>query len=406
MKITLTDEQRAAVDCVLSHNVMVLTGGPGTGKTTTCNEIIRQLEATGRSVACAAPTGKAAKRLQEQTGRPASTIHRLLAWSFETQGFTIDHGNPLSEGAVLIDEMSMTDLELAYAVLDAMRPGAKLILVGDADQLPSVSAGNVLRDIVASNTIPVIRLKEIHRQSKDSWICENARRINLGQNIHIDNQYSEDFFFVERQTPQQTAETITRLVGQAIPLKHGFDPIRDIQVLTPQKKGAIGIESLNPELQNILNPMVTGRTEWKLGGSIFREGDRVIHTRNNYQLEVFNGEVGTIVGVYQDYMRVDFGDRDIDYDKVSAMQLMLCYASTIHRAQGSEYPCVVVACHSSNYFMLSRPLFYTAVTRASEVVYIVGDRKGLNRAISNNQVVKRYTSLRERLEAEVSGGKA
>lgn len=397
MDIAFNTEQHDAIDLALAGIVMVLTGGPGTGKTTVCREIIRRLEDQGKKVACAAPTGKAAKRLEEQTGRPAATIHRLLNWSYITHWFTVDRDNPLEEDVVLIDETSMLDIELMHAVLEAMRRGTKLILVGDADQLPSISAGNVLRDIIASKTVPVVRLKQVHRQSANSWICYNARHINRGEKIHIDNERSEDFFFIERNTAQHAAETIVRLASMAIPIKHSLDPIRDIQVLCPQKKGSLGTATLNAELQSILNPTVPGKPEWRLNkDTVFRAGDRVMHTRNNYQLEVFNGEVGTVCGI-EKHLTVDFGDREVTYDRSDSMQLMLCYASTIHKSQGSEYPCVIVACHSAHWHMLSRPLLYTAVTRAQRYVYLVGDQKGLNRAIQNNQVVKRYTSLRERL---------
>ena len=373
MDIIFTEEQQKAVDCALAQDIMILTGGPGTGKTTTCSEIINQLEAQGKKVVCAAPTGKASKRLQEQTDRPASTIHRLLKWTFEANGFTVNRENPLTEDVVLLDETSMVDLELIHAVLDAMRPGTKLILVGDADQLPSISAGNVLRDIITSKTVHVARLTEVHRHSPNSWIHENAKRINHGKQIHIDNEHSEDFFFIERETGQQTAQTIVRLV------------------------------TLNPELQYILNPPGPDKAEWKINdNTVFREGDRVIHIKNNYNLGVFNGEVGTIADIGKTHMNVDFGDRDIDYDRLDAMQLQLCYASTIHKSQGSEYPCVVIACHSTNWFMLSRPLIYTAVTRAQKYVYLVGDKKGIYRAIQNNKIVQRYTSLKERLEQKVT----
>jgi exodeoxyribonuclease V alpha subunit len=394
----LNDQQQAAVCCAVRENAMVLTGGPGSGKTTTCREIIRRCQDTGLDILCAAPTGKASKRLQEQTGVAASTIHRLLQWSPQSGRFTVDHDNPLDAGVVLVDETSMVDTMLMQALLDATQPGTKLILVGDVDELPSVGAGNVLRDIIESGVVPIVRLSQIYRQSENSWIRVNAQRINAGKPLHIDNAGSEDFFFIEHDKPERVAETIAQLVTRTIPEQHGLDPIRDIQVLCPQWKGPIGVHAFNSELQAVLNPHAPGKSEWVLGRSgVLRDGDKVIHTKNNYELGVFNGEVGIVDRIDKRTLRVNYEDRMVTYARARVNELQHCFATTIHRAQGAQYPCVVIPVHSYNSFMLSRPLLYTAVTRGQRFAYLVGDKKGLQRAIKNDDVIKRHTSLTERL---------
>lgn len=392
----LNKEQQQAVSCALQENVMVLTGGPGTGKTTSCREIICRCEEKGLEIVCAAPTGKASKRLQEQTGRQASTLHRLLMWSPQTGGFMVDHDNPIDAGVVLVDECSMVDASLMHALLDGIRSGTKLILVGDADQLPSIGAGNVLRDIIDSKAIPVVRLEHVYRQSPNSWIRVNAQHINIGEPIHIDNATSEDFFFIEQNDAQRAATTIVELVTKTIPTQHGLDPIKDIQVLCPQWRGPVGVHSFNTDLQTALNRRAPSKSEWKArAGGVLREGDKVIHTKNNYDLAVFNGEVGIITSISKTLLRVDYDDRVVAYDREYVSQLQLCFATTVHKSQGSEFPCVVAPVHSTNSYMLSRPLLYTAVTRGQRFVYLVGDKKGLRRAIKNDDVIKRHTSLSE-----------
>jgi exodeoxyribonuclease V alpha subunit len=396
----LNADQQRAVELAINNQIMVLTGGPGTGKTTTCHQILAQLEALGGCIACAAPTGKASKRLQEQTGRPASTIHRLLCWSPQEGRFTVDNESPLDANAVLLDEVSMVDTALMHALLVALRAGTKLVLVGDVDQLPSIGPGNVLRDIIESGVVPVARLSQVYRQSENSWIRVNAQRINAGEPIHTDNASSEDFFFIEHDDPKRAADTIVELVTKTIPEQHGLDSLKDIQVLCPQRRGPVGVHVFNDELQATLNPPALRKPEWRSrGGATFREGDKVIHIKNNYNLGVYNGEVGIIDTIGKEFLSVDFDDRVVVYDRTDVTQLQLCYASTIHKSQGSEFPCVVVPVHSTNAFMLSRPLLYTAVTRGQRFVYLVGDRKGLKRAIKNDEVIKRHTSLDERLAA-------
>jgi exodeoxyribonuclease V alpha subunit len=399
MTIQLDDIQARAVDLATGERLLVLTGGPGCGKTTICREVLRRLDARGRRILCATPTGKAAKRFSEQTGTQASTIHRLLGWSTAAGGFTYNRQNPLPCDALVLDECSMVDTLLMAAVLESLPRGASLLLVGDADQLPSIGPGNVLRDIIASGAVPVIRLEHVYRQSPESWININAQRINRGEAVHVDNERNEDFFFIEREEPGAAADEIIRLVTRTIPERHGLQAVRDIQVLCPQWKGAIGVHHFNHELQAALNPRVMGTKEWTLPGEqgALRVGDKVIHTRNDYALGVMNGEVGLVGDIDREHLTVDYDDRLVEYDRDAAIQLRLCYATTVHKSQGSEYPCVVVPVHSYNAFMLSRPLLYTAVTRGKRLVYLVGDKKGLRRAVRNNEVVERYTGLADLL---------
>lgn len=401
----LTSEQTTAIELSQTKPVLVITGGPGTGKTTVCRQIIDMAQSHGRSVLCAAPTGKAAKRLSEQTGRPASTIHRLLRWKPSIGGFTVNEKNPFCEDVIIIDEMSMVGTSLFNSILKAVNPPTKLILVGDVDQLPSISYGNTLSDIINSGIVPVVRLTQIHRQSENSWISENAQRINTGQKIYENNSTSEDFFFFERETPEQVFDAIVYLITKIVGGKYKIDPIRDTQVLCPQWKSPVGVTIFNKKLQEIMNPSSNTKPEYKMGDTIFRQGDKVIHTRNNYSLGAFNGEVGIITDIDTDFgetlISVDFYDRIVQYEnKKDIAELQLCYAMTIHKSQGSEYRAVIIPCHSTNSFMLSRPLLYTAVTRGKELVQIVGNRKGLNRAIRNNNVLQRNTLLCDRLRSD------
>lgn len=403
--MTLDKFQEKAVEMAMESRILCFTGGPGTGKTTTVREIITRLESAGKTIVLAAPTGKAAKRMQEQTGKEASTIHRLLKWSPNIKAFMVNSSNPIPADAVIVDEVSMVGVPLMASLLDAIQPSTKLILVGDADQLPSIEAGNVLRDIIDSGAVPVVRLTHVYRQSENSWICLNAQRINRGEMVHIDNERSEDFFFYECEESTEVAEKILKLVTKIISQRYGLDPIKDIQVLCPQWRGNIGVHYFNAELQNALNPKALGKEEWNVKGegAVLREGDKVIHTKNNYDLGVYNGEVGIVKNISKDELIVDFDDKVVSYDRESVHELILSYALTIHKSQGSEYPCVVIPVHSYNSFMLSRPLLYTAVTRGKRFVFLVGDMKGLKRAIKNNDVVERYTSLDEFLTKVAHG---
>jgi len=402
----LDEYQEEAVETAINEPLLILTGGPGTGKTTVCKNVIAQLKKEGyKDISLACPTGKAAKRLTEQVKRPASTIHRLLKYNPTLQRF--EHGElfPLECQALILDEVSMVDIELFDHVLCACpkHPDFKLILVGDQDQLPSVGPGNILKDLIASKRIPTVHLQKIHRQSPDSWISRNAARVNAGKELHLGE--ADDFFWIERENAEKAAEVIVALAARAVPEKYCLDPLVDIQVLSPQRRGVLGVEKLNEQLQAAINPPAKKRPWKNLFGDAFCRGDKVIHVRNNYVLEVFNGETGVVVDVlYNDskhgQLLVDFGDRKIAYNKEQAGELRLSFALTIHKSQGSEYPCVIIPVHKSHHFMLSRSLLYTGITRGKQLVYLVGNREGLQRAIKNNKVKRRYTTLCERLQEQ------
>ena len=398
--MNLDQDQQQAVALALSEKVLILTGGPGVGKTFTTNHILEALDLPYSSVALAAPTGKAARRMSEATfGRQARTIHRLLEYSPFSGGFQRNEDFPLSEDLIIIDEASMLDTRLADCLFQAVRPEAKLILVGDKDQLPSVGPGNVFRDLIASGVIPVAELNQIHRQSEHSWIPVNARKINNGQSLTID-PLSEDFFVVNHEEAAAAREAIIRLVCKDIPGKHGLNPLTDIQLLCPQKKGTLGVFELNEELQGRLNPPRPGEETFRG----FRIRDKVIHMRNNYGLDVMNGECGQVVAIEDKVVSVDYGDREIVYAGEDLDDLALSYAMTIHKSQGSEWPCVVLPIHSYNAFMLNRNLFYTGVTRGKALVYVVGNDRGLARAIKNNAAQKRHTGLVDRLREAFGAG--
>ena len=396
----LSEQQLAAVRAMLlpSGKVMVLTGGPGTGKTTTVRAIIEVCEKRGLRYALASPTGRAAKRLAEATGRPAKTIHRLLEFSPQ-EGFKRNAENPLPIELLIVDEASMLDLLLANNLLKAIAPGTRLLLVGDVDQLPSVGAGDVLRDVIASGRAEVVRLDVIFRQAQDSLIITNAHRINKGQFPDFPKG-ARDFFMFTKDDPDEAAALVVELVSSRIPKKFGLRP-SDIQVLAPMYRGAAGVSNLNPLLQAALNPPSPARLERKMGGTVFRVGDRVMQTRNNYDKDVFNGDIGSITSLdlEEQTMTVSVDGRPVVYDWLDADELVLAYAASVHKAQGSEYPCVVLPLLTQHYLMLQRNLLYTAVTRAKKLVVIVGSRKALAMAVKNNKVAERYSALDVRLRA-------
>ncbi len=396
----LSEQQLAAVRAMLlpSGKVMVLTGGPGTGKTTTVRAIIEVCEKRGLRYALASPTGRAAKRLAEATGRPAKTIHRLLEFSPQ-EGFKRNAENPLPIDLLIVDEASMLDLLLMNNLLKAITPGTRLLLVGDVDQLPSVGAGDVLRDVIASGRAEVVRLDVIFRQAQDSLIITNAHRINRGQFPEFPKG-ARDFFMFTQDDPDKAAALVVDLVSSRIPKKFGLKP-SDIQVLAPMYRGAAGVSNLNPLLQAALNPPSPARLERKLGGTVFRVGDRVMQTRNNYDKDVFNGDIGSITALdlEEQAMTVSVDGRPVVYDWLDADELVLAYAASVHKAQGSEYPCVVLPLLTQHYLMLQRNLLYTAVTRARKLVVIVGSRKALAMAVKNNKVAERYSALDVRLRA-------
>lgn len=393
--IVLDPSQQQAVELACSGRVVVITGGPGTGKTTVCKTVLDRWHAAGLSsadVALCSPTGKAARRLSESTGRDAKTIHRLLAWS--NGAFTYGADLPLPHSAIIIDEASMVDVQLAACLLDAVRDGTRVVFVGDVDQLPSVGPGTVLADLIAAG-VPTARLQHIHRQSAHSHISNNAALVRAGKMPVVDDPESTDFFWRREDDASLAAAEIVRLaVDQR---RHGIE----CQALCPQRKGACGVDALNTALQRAINPPRDGVTEWLISDAVLRDGDRVMHIKNDYTLGVMNGETGAIIGFEDGAMAVDFGDRTVWYGKREAAQLRLCYAATIHKSQGSEYPCVVVAVHSSHSFMLNRSLLYTAITRGKQEVWLVGDEKGLRRAVKNADATQRYSGLAEAIRGEV-----
>ncbi len=395
----LSDKQREAVRTALSPHgkVTVLTGGPGTGKTTTVRAIITLLERYGKRYALTSPTGRAAKRLSEATGRPAKTIHRLLEFA-PVEGFKRGEQHPLDVDMLIVDEASMIDLLLMNNLLKAVPPGAHVLLVGDVDQLPSVGAGDVLRDVIGSGRAAVVRLDVIFRQAQESLIIANAHRINKGQ-MPITPKDARDFFHFVKEDPDEAAAMAIDVVTKRIPAKFGIDPW-DIQVLAPMYRGAAGVNALNANLQQALNPPSPNKPERRLSGTLFRAGDRVMQTRNNYDKDVYNGDIGRVTGidVEDQLLRVTIDDRSIDYDWAEADELVLAYAVSVHKAQGSEYPAVVITMLTQHYLMLQRNLLYTAVTRARRLCVVVGSRRALAMAVKNNSVAERYSGLQARLQ--------
>jgi exodeoxyribonuclease V alpha subunit len=417
--LALTPRQAAAVQTALTHRITVLTGGPGTGKTTTVRSILRLAEAAGARTVLAAPTGRAAKRLSEATGRPAKTLHRLLEFKpGEGTGFSRNEENPLEADLVIIDETSMLDLILANNLLKAIPPGAHLLLVGDVDQLPSVGAGNVLHDIIAAvepgeresaraRELPpatglphsaVVRLDTIFRQAEGSYIITNAHRINHGQMPILDNRTAQDFYLFREEDPSKAADLIVELVQERIPRRFGFKP-EEIQVLSPMHRGEVGVSALNGRLQEALNPPTPQRIERQVGGRVFRVGDRVMQIRNNYDKEVFNGDMGRIAGIdlEEQVISVSMDDRVVAYDFVETDELVHAYAISIHKAQGSEFPVAVIPLLTTHYMMLQRNLLYTAVTRAQKLVVLVGSLRAIGIAVKADKAKERFSGLAQRL---------
>ena len=389
------DIQQQAILAAIRNKVLVLTGGPGTGKTTTTLGIIAAYREAGAGIILAAPTGRAAKRLSETTGMEAKTIHRLLEVK-PPNGYQRNEENPLEGDVLIVDECSMIDIILMYNLLKAVPDDMTLILVGDVDQLPSVGAGNVLSDIIASGCIPVVKLERIFRQAQGSRIIMNAHRINKGQAIDTRGGRNADFFFAAQETPEEAADLIVKYVSENLPRYYHADPIRDIQVLTPMQRGLVGAVNLNQRLQDTLN-----RTRIFLhrGGTEYRIHDKVMQIRNDYNKEVYNGDIGFISSVDMDEreLTVNFEGRDVTYDATELDELVLAYACTIHKSQGSEYPIVVMPFMMTHYIMLQRNLLYTGVTRAKKILVLVGEKKAVSMAINNNKAVGRNTRLKERI---------
>jgi exodeoxyribonuclease V alpha subunit len=395
----LSSEQQGAVRIALSNPVSILTGGPGTGKTTTVRALIGALESSHKRYALASPTGRAAKRLSQATGRPASTIHRLLGYS-PGEGFKFNASNPLPVDLLVVDETSMLDLLLANHLLKALQPGTHLVLVGDVDQLPSVGAGDVLRDIIASQIAPVTRLSVIFRQASTSFIITNAHRINQGQMpIFPSRTETVDFFLFPAETPEEAANWVQDVVCNRIPQKFGFHPRDEIQVLAPMYRGPVGVDALNNRLQTMLNPPALMKPEKALFGTTFRPGDKLMQIQNNYDKEVYNGDIGALFAInpIDQTLTVDFEGRPVVYDWSEADQLILAYAVSVHKAQGSEFPVVVIPLVTQHYMMLQRNLLYTAVTRAKKLCVLVGSKRALGIAIKNDRVAHRHTALDWRL---------
>jgi exodeoxyribonuclease V alpha subunit len=397
LDLQLSQGQLGMVSAALTHKVSILTGGPGTGKTTALQALIQALRSHHRTFALASPTGRAAKRLSEATGQPAQTIHRLLEFS-PAEGFKRNEENPLDVDMVIVDEASMLDLVLTNNLLKAIDPHSHLILVGDVDQLPSVGAGDVLRDIIASGVAAVTRLEVIFRQAKDSLIVTNAHRINQGR-LPLTPRSAGDFFLFVEPDPDKAAALLVDIVRHRIPHKFGMDPLEDIQVLSPMYRGSTGVAVLNGQLQEALNPASPDRPERHMGGRTFRVGDRLMQTRNNYDKDVFNGDIGRLVaidGVEQTAV-IDYDGRKVVYDWMELDEVVHAFAITVHKAQGSEYPAVVVPLTMQHYLMLQRNLLYTAVTRAKKLVVLVGTKKAIAMAVRNDKVTRRYTALDWRL---------
>lgn len=387
--------QRIAIRQAARSKIMILTGGPGTGKSTTAQGIITAYQMYGLSVILAAPTARAAKRLSETTGLPASTIHRLLGAS--KKGFQKNSKNPIEGDVLVLDESSMIDLKLAYALLQAVPITMRLVIIGDTDQLPSVGAGNFLRDIIQSERFPVIRLTRIFRQAQKSRIVTNAHRIKNGYMPELYNSPESDFIFWEEETPEDTLKDIVHLVQEVIPYKYGFSP-EEIQVLSPMKKGPVGTEMLNKELQKILTP--NGNSLERMGQQ-YRKGDRVMQMRNDYDKNVFNGDIGIVqkIDMEEKSMAVLEDEQLVEYAAEELDDLSLAFSITIHKSQGSEYPVVVLPILTSHFVMLQRNLLYTALTRGKKYVFVLGQKKAIAMAVHNERVAKRNSNLCERIRA-------
>lgn len=397
--LALAPEQRDAIARAVTEKVLVITGGPGTGKTTLVNGVIQILEKKGRRILLAAPTGRAAKRLMETTGREAKTVHRLLEFNPRGGGFERGREKPLEADVVIVDESSMLDVALAYSVLKAVPPRAQLVLVGDVDQLPSVGPGRVLADVIASGAVPVVRLQRIFRQARASVIVTNAHRVNAGQFPELRDERDRcDFVFVERQEPEEVLAAVKAWVGERLPRERGFDAFDAVQVLTPMHRGTLGAANLNAELQALLNPLGASIAR---GGRLFRVGDKVMQLRNNYELDVYNGDIGRVTGVdeIEHALEVTFDGRPVTYDTGDLDELALSYACSIHKSQGSEYPCVVLPLHTQHYVMLQRNLLYTALTRGKRLVVLVGSKRAVALAVKNASTGERFTRLAERLSS-------
>jgi len=405
MGITFADSQRTAITEAVTHKLMVVTGGPGTGKTTIVRAILEIVSAKSLRVLLAAPTGRAAKRLAESTGREAKTIHRLLEFDPGVGGFRRGKEYPLDVDVLVVDEVSMVDVVLMNQLLRAVPPFAAIVFVGDVDQLPSVGAGSVLADLIESKVLPVARLTEVHRQAGASWIVRAAHAVNHGEQPESAPAGKGDFYFVEADAPETVIDRIRQAVTTRIPAAFGLDPLKDVQVLTPQVKTELGVLNLNRVLQEALNPPRPGTIEMKKFDTTFRAGDKVMQVRNNYQREVFNGDIGRVAAIdaVEQVLTVDYDGKAVAYDFADLDELQLAYAISVHKSQGAEYPAVVVPVSTQHYMMLQRNLLYTAITRGRKLVVLVGSRRALWRAVTTADTRRRFGLLRWRLRALLTG---
>jgi exodeoxyribonuclease V alpha subunit len=388
--------QKEAIIKASTAKVMILTGGPGTGKTTTTDGIIKLFKASQMSVLLAAPTGRAAKRMSETTGMEAKTIHRLLEFK-PPGGYKKTEESPLEGDVLIVDEASMIDLLLFYHLLKAIPDTMRVIIVGDIDQLPSVGPGNVLRDLIASTKMPTVKLQRIFRQALGSKIITNAHKVNKGEPIELKGDKNSNFFFIEEENAELMGEKIITLCKKRLPAYYQVNPIRDIQVLTPMQKTPIGASHLNTLLQAALNP---SKESLQRGATHYKLYDKVMQMRNNYDKEVYNGDIGIITSVHLEdkSLKVNFDGREVSYEILELDELSLAYATTIHKAQGSEYPIVILPISLSHYIMLQRNLLYTGITRAKKIVVLIGSKKAIHIAIQNSKVETRNTQLSRRIE--------
>lgn len=399
MGIEFAEKQWEAVRQAVTKKLLVLTGGPGTGKTTIVRAIIEIFAAKQQRVGLCAPTGRASKRLSESTGREAKTIHRILEFDAGIGTFKRSKENPLDLDLLVVDEVSMLDVVLANQLLRAIPPWACVVLVGDRDQLPSVGAGSVLADLIDSEVVPVVRLTEVHRQASSSYIVRAAHAVNRGDAPESAPNAGGDFFFVEADTPEAVTDKILAMVRDRIPARFGLDPLRDVQILCPMNRTDLGVSNLNQILQQTLNPS-RGAKEVEKYGITFRVGDKVIQTQNNYQREVFNGDIGRVLDVdtVEQVLAAEFDGRHVEYEFADLDELQLAYAITIHKSQGSEYPAVIIPVHTQHWVMLQRNLIYTGLTRGRKLVALVGTRKALEIAVSKADQSRRFSLLRWRLK--------
>jgi exodeoxyribonuclease V alpha subunit len=398
IRLEFAAKQIQAIESAVSEKVMVITGGPGTGKTTIINAVIKIYRELGARIMLAAPTGRASKRMSEATGYPARTIHRMLEYNLQKGGFQRGQEHPLEVDVLILDETSMIDTSLMYHLLKAVPSGATLILVGDVNQLPSVGAGNVLKDVIRSGKVPVVELKEIFRQAANSGIIRNAHRINTGvvPELAQEREGLGDFYFIEQEDQEEVLRIIMELVCERIPKRFKLDPLEGIQVLAPMHKGTVGTENLNSKLQEALNP--SGAAILR-GGRTFRLKDKVMQVRNNYEKEVFNGDIGRITAMDEETreVTVTYDGAPVPYDASDLDEIVHAYAISVHKSQGSEYPAVILPLLPQHYLLLQRNLIYTAVTRAKKLLVIVGSKKALATGVKNDKIARRYTYLAERL---------